>query len=98
MRASPTVRRFVTHAMASFASRDERVEWRAWTETGSREIPPDLACAATRALSALGRSLEDRIADAALDPEEAAMLENDLGYIADLEASFSGMIDRPVHA
>ena len=95
---SPTARRFIALALTQTGDRRQQADWRAWADGPSRELPPKLARVALRALAGMARRIEDRIADQALDSTEAARLENDLGYIADVEAMLSERLGQPVYA
>ena len=94
---SPTARRFIGLALAQQGDQRQEAEWRAWTES-PEQMPGYLAQVALHALSGMALRIEDRIADSATDSAEAAQLENDLGYITDVEAVLLEHFCEPLRA
>jgi|SRR5580658_7778082 hypothetical protein len=82
---SAPARRFVALALTEQGNDRQQAEWRVWADSPEREMPPHLAQIALHALSGMALRIGDRIADEATNPTEAAQLENDLGYVADIE-------------
>ena len=95
---SPTARRFIAQALSEAGDHRRQADWRGWADGPSCDLPPKLARVALQALAGMARRIEDRIDDQALDSAEAARLENDLGYIADVEAMLSERLRQPVYA
>jgi hypothetical protein len=86
---SPTAKRFIELALARQGSSKAAAEWHSWMRYSDTEIPPHVAQLAIHALSGLSLSLEAEIAKEDVSDTIAAQLENDLGYIADIEVSLT---------
>lgn len=95
---SPLARRFIALALAQQGDQRQEAEWRAWADDPEQILPSHLAQVALHALSGMALRMEDRIADDATNSAEAAQLENDLGYITDVEAVLLEHLRQPVRA
>jgi len=93
---SPLARRFTGLALAKQGDQRHEAEWRAWADDGGQILPSHIAQVVLHALSGMALRMEDRIADDATDSSEAAQLENDLGYITDVEAVLLEYLHQPV--
>jgi hypothetical protein len=97
---SPTAVRFINIAIRKEGDARNSEEWNSWvesyeSETSTKEIPSHVAQIALHALSGLALTIERALADTRVDPGDAVVLENDLGYIADLENFLSGCLFVP---
>ena len=95
---SPLAKRFIGLALAQQGDQRQEAEWRAWDHGPEQMLSPHLARVALHALSGMALRMEDRIADDATGSAEAAQLENDLGYITDVEAVLLEYLHQPVRA
>jgi hypothetical protein len=91
---SPTAKRFIGLALDQHGDRGRADEWHAWDAKATAELPPHIAQVAFEALSALVLWADNRIADVDTTSADAARLENDLGYIADIEAVLSDHLPK----
>jgi hypothetical protein len=82
---SATARRFIGVAVANLDDAHRAQVWLSWDAASSSEDPPPYVTQiAIYALSNHAIFLEDRLL-AIDDAAQAAQIENDLGYIADVE-------------
>jgi len=95
---SPKAMRLVELALDQQGDARQLAEWRSWIRYSETELPPHVAQVALHALSGMALSIEDRITQDDTDPVVAAQLENDLGYIAEIEAVLSGHLYEPLRA
>jgi hypothetical protein len=95
---SPTARRFIVLALAQQGDRRQQDEWQNWVAGPNDDLPAHLAQVALHALSRMTLRIEALIADGETDSGKAAQLENDLGYIADVEAVLLEHLDQPSRA
>lgn len=95
---SSTARRFIELALAQQGDQRQQAEWRAWAGGPDQDLPFHLAQVALHALAGMALRLEDRIDDDATDSAEAARMENDLGYIVDVEEVLLEYLHQPVSA
>jgi hypothetical protein len=95
---SPLARRFIGLALAQQGDQRQEAEWRAWAAKPEQDLPSHLAQVALHALSGMALQMEDRIAGDATASAGAALLENDLGYITDVEAVLLEHLRQPVRA
>jgi hypothetical protein len=100
---SPTAVRFIDIALRKEGDARNSEEWSSWVKSSDsealpNEIPPRVAQIALHALSGLALNIERALADNSVDPNTAAALESDLGYIADVEASFLGFLFVPLQS
>lgn len=95
---SPTARRFVAIALAQQGDEAQQTAWRVWADGDDPTLPSYLAQLAVHALSGMAMRIEQRIADEAVAAAEAAQLENDLGYIADVETVLMDYVQQPMRA
>jgi hypothetical protein len=92
---SPTAMRFIDIAIRQKADETNAARWYSWAETPDRQMPPYVAQIALHSLSAFALTLETTLEDDEIDPQKAAALENDLGYIAAVEASLTEFLLSP---
>jgi hypothetical protein len=95
---SPTAMRFIGLALAQQGDKQHEAEWRAWADSPEEALSPHLAQLALHALSGMALRADDRLADDATASAEAAQLENDIGYIADVEAVLLEHLHQPMRA
>jgi hypothetical protein len=95
---SPLARRFIGLALAQQGDQRQEAEWRTWADNPEQNLPTHLAQVALHALSGMALRTEDRIADDATTSADAAQLENDLGYITDVEAVLLEHLRQPIRA
>jgi hypothetical protein len=95
---SPKAMRFVELALAQQGDERQRTEWQSWIRYSDTELPSHVAQVALHALSGMALTIEDRIAQEDTDAITAARLENDLGYIAEIEAVLSHLLYEPVRS
>jgi hypothetical protein len=82
---SVTARRFISLAIATLGDAHRAQVWHSWDAAATSDAPPPyVAQIAIHALSNYAIHLEDRILGMD-DAAEAAQIENDLGYVADIE-------------
>lgn len=93
---SPTAMRFIDLALRKEADERNSSRWYSWAKSPDTEMPSYVAQIAIHALSSLALSLEKAIEDGKIDPRTAAEFENDLGYIAAVEASLTECLLTPV--
>jgi hypothetical protein len=94
---SPQAVRLVEQAIVLQRNSRKKDDWLAWLSSGS-EITPHIAHIAIQALSGFALSIEERIEGGDLSSALVANLENDLGYIADIEADLTGYLYEPERA
>jgi hypothetical protein len=90
--------RFVEQAIVLQGNAHHQADWRAWTRFSETELPPHIAQIALQALSGMALHVEELIIDDRTEPAEAARLENDLGYIADIESALTEFLYEPTRA
>jgi hypothetical protein len=95
---SPMAQRFIALALSQSGDERQHAAWQAWTGIPDQTLPSYLAQVALHALSGMALRLEDRIADETTDPAAAAQMENDLGYIVDVEEVLLEHLRQPVPA
>jgi hypothetical protein len=95
---SPTARRFIALALTQQGDERQIEQWHAWTLSGTSAVPAHLAQIARRALAGMSRAIEQQLEFASTSSTAAAQMENDLGYIADIEAYLAETLQRPVAA
>ena len=95
---SPTAMRFITLALDQSGDQRQQTGWHAWTSDPEQTLPGYLAQVVLHAMSGMALRLEDRISDGTIDPAEAAQIENDLGYIVDVEEVLLEYLHQPVPA
>ena len=82
---SPTAMRFVGLALDQDGDQRRQAAWQAGIGDQNQPLPPYLAQGALHALSGMALQLEDRIAGEGVGSAETAQIENDLGYVVDVE-------------
>jgi hypothetical protein len=77
--------RFIGLALIQGGDQRQQAAWHAWTADPDQILSCYLGQVALHALSGMALRLEERLAGDGTDPAEAARMENDLGYIVDVE-------------
>jgi hypothetical protein len=95
---SPTAMRFIALALNHSGEPRQRIAWDTWAGDPDQPLPAYVTQVALHALSGLALRIEERIASDTVDAAEAAQMENDLGYIVDLEEVLLADLNKPVPA
>jgi len=95
---SAMARRFIALALAQQGDQRQEADWRVWASGTDPDLPFHLAQVALHALAGMALRLEDRIDDETTDSALAAQMENDLGYIVDVEEVLLEYLHQPVQA
>jgi hypothetical protein len=89
---------FIDAAFAAQGQERELAEWQSWLRYSDTELAPHVAQMALHALSGYALALEAQIMSDQTDDAIAAQLENDLGYIAEIEALLVNRLSDPLPA
>jgi hypothetical protein len=96
---SPKAMRFVEIALQRQGDERQQADWQSWNlRRQDDEMPSHIAQIALHALSGLALAFEARIDSADTDAMTAAQLENDLGYIAEIEKALSNHLWEPARS
>lgn len=95
---SPTALRMIGRALAQNGDQRRQAAWDLWASDPARDMPSSLAQIAIHALSGMALRIEERVVDPATPSLEASQLENDLGYIVDLEETLLGYLNPRIPA
>lgn len=95
---SPTAKRFIELALTQQDAHRQLAEWHHWASGPNPDLSSYLAQVALHAMSGMALRIEEQIVDDRVESAEAARLENDLGYIADIEAVLLEHIGQPFRA
>jgi hypothetical protein len=95
---SRTAIRFIALALDETGDHRRKAAWHAWSGDPAQALSPYLAQVALHALSGFALRLEDRVGEEGLDPTVGAQIENDLGYIIDVEEARLEYLQHPVTA